>query len=211
VVGRGEKPWQAPNYDLFRALHVADSAPGAREWLGISNVVVWPTGTKGIPIDVETIQPECTFTASLTIDTYLFSEQAQQLKLGPKRGLLENLAATCREHAQARIAHEQAFFQQHREQAPQRFYTELAAQLAACDSMSFLLQLGWGAGWGSKTVEQTLRASEGAVAAAVRRYRLDRGKGRGREFPATRHLVTARQRVVEPLGWVHVEMKERTG
>ena len=69
-------------------------------------------------------------------------------------------------------------------------------------------QLGWGAGWESKTVVRTLRAS-GVVDEVVRRYRLDRGRGHGGEFPATRHLVVEQRRPLMPLGWVHVDMHSR--
>ena len=79
VVGRGERPAQAPNYDLFRTLHVADSRPGDRSWLTLSNVQVWPAGEGGIPLDVETIQAGVTFSATLAIDEYLFSNSAARL------------------------------------------------------------------------------------------------------------------------------------
>jgi hypothetical protein len=46
------------------------------------------------------------------------------------------------------------------------------------------------------------------VDALVRRYRLDRGRGRGGDFPATRHLVVEQRAPIEPLGWVRVEMEE---
>ncbi len=210
VAGRGEKPWQAPNFDLFRTLHVADSAPGERDWLDLSNVAVWPAGERGIPLDVETVRAGVSFSAALTIDEYLFGAQAGRLGFGPKRGLIDNLAATCRAHARARIAGEQEFFAGRRDAAAvQRFYADLVAQLDACGPDSFLLHLGWGAGWGSKTVVRTLEKSA-AVADVVRRYRLDRGRGRGGAFPATRHLVVAQRQPVAPLGWVRVDRAEVT-
>ena len=207
VVGRGERPAQAPNYDLFRTLHVADSRPGDRSWLTLSNVQVWPAGEGGIPLDVETIQAGVTFSATLAIDEYLFSNSAARLGFEPKRGLIEGFAASCREHTQARIAGEQAFFAERLEAAAlRRRYDELARRLTNCGETSFLLQLGWGAGWSSKTVVRTLRASRGAIGDAVLRYRLDRGRGRGGEFPATRHVVVEQRQPVEPLGWVQVDL-----
>jgi len=209
VVGRGERPSQAPNYDLFRTLHVADSGPGERDWLTLSNVMVWPAGERGIPLDVETVQAGVVFRTTITIDEYLFGAQAARLGFGPKRELIANMAASCRAQAQARIAGEQAFFAPRNDAAAiSRFYAGLADQLAGCGEASFLLHLGWGAGWGSKTVAQALRASPGAVPDAVRRYRLDRGFGHGGEFPATRHVVIDQRRPVSPLGWVRVDLAE---
>jgi len=208
VVGRGERPAQAPNYDLFRALHVADSEPGERSWLSLSNVLVWPAGDRGIPLDVETVQAGAVFRTTITIDEYLFGEQAARLGFAPKRNLIDNLAASCRAQAEARIAGEQAFFAARGDaEAVGRFYANLADQLASCGETGFLLHLGWGAGWESKTVSRSLRSSPGAVPDAVRRYRLDRGFGQGGEFPATRHLVVDQRQPVSPLGWVRVEMQ----
>lgn len=208
VAGRGERPSQAPNYDLFRTLRVADSAPDERAALSLSNVRVWPAGPGGgIPIDTETVAAGARFSASLAIDEYLFSAHAARLGFAPRRGLIDGLAATCREHARARIAAERAFFDRRPEAAlVAGFYADLERQLAACGEGSFLLQLGWGAGWRSKTVARGLERGE-ALAAIVRRYRLDRGRGHGGVFPATRHLVFEQNRPVSPLGWLRVDME----
>ncbi|HWQ12521.1 MAG TPA: type III-A CRISPR-associated RAMP protein Csm5 [Roseiflexaceae bacterium] len=210
VAGRGERPSQAPNYDLFRTLRVADSAPGERTWLSLSNVAVWPAGERGIPLDVETVAAGHPFTTTLTIDDYLFSQHAAQLGFAPKRPLIEGLAATCREHARARITAERAFFDRRPEAAlVAAFYADLERRLVACGEGSFLLQLGWGAGWRSKTVARVLERGE-LLASVVRRYRLDRGRGRGDVFPATRHLVVEQRRPVSPLGWVRVDIQKVT-
>ncbi len=208
VAGRGERPSQAPNYDLFRTLRITDSAPVERASLDLSNVRVWPAGpSRGIPIDVETVAPGTTFTTTLAIDDYLFSEHAARLRFGPRRALIEGLASACREHASARIAAERAFFERRTEAAAvAAFYADLERRLAASGDSGFLLQIGWGAGWRSKTVARVLERS-GALASVVRRYRLDRGRGRGGIFPATRHLVFEQNRPVSPLGWVWVEMR----
>jgi CRISPR-associated protein Csm5 len=209
IVGRGEKHWQAPNYDLFRAVQIADSEPGERTWFTLSNVAVWPAGDQGIPLDVETLASGSVFTLRMKIDDYLFGPQARKVDFGPRRRLLDNLAATCRAQAQARIAGETAFFARRNEPRVRTFYEHLAAQLADCGPQSFFVHLGWGTGWGSKTIARTLQASEGAIEKTVQRYRLDRGKGRGGGFPATRHVVVNAQREpVEPLGWVRVDMEE---
>jgi CRISPR type III-A-associated RAMP protein Csm5 len=177
-------------------------------------VAVWASSSKqSIPIDVETVAQDTVFATEMTLDTHLFAQS--QLGLSEKRGLLENMAEACRTRASQRIEQELDFFTRRNLQPLQRFYEGLRAQLQQCGPQSFLIQIGWGSAWGSKTIEQTLRANDGAIPAAVRRYKLDRGRGRGDDFPATRHLVLDQQqqrvqRPVEPLGWVKVEINEET-
>jgi CRISPR-associated protein Csm5 len=207
VTGRGERPSQAPNYDLFRSIRIGDSDHGARAWLGVSNVAVWSPGEQGIPIDVETIAQASSFTSQISIDNYLFSRHAAQLNLGPRRALIEGFAATCRTHAEAQIAHEHNFYTERGLEHLSRFYAELGTQLQALPPNAWLTQIGWGAGWMSKTISRTLRWHN-QVSGVVRRYRLDRGKGRGGAFPATRHLIIDNQRKPrEPLGWVEVRVE----
>ncbi|MBX0330706.1 type III-A CRISPR-associated RAMP protein Csm5 [Oscillochloris sp. ZM17-4] len=207
VAGRGERPAQAPNYDIFRTIRIGDSAPGERAWLSLSNIAVWPAGERGIPIDVETIDAGSVFTSTLSIDEYLFSRHAAQLNFAPRRPLIDGMAESCRADAEARIAHERAFFAERGVAALTSFYDGLSARLGELPPNAWLMQIGWGAGWSSKTIARTLRRHN-KVADVVRRYRLDRGKGRGGAFPATRHLVVdQRNTPLEPLGWVEVRME----
>jgi CRISPR-associated protein Csm5 len=206
IAGRGERPSQAPNYDVFRSIQIADSAAISPECLTLSNVLVWPAGESGIPIDVETIAAGHIFETSLRIDEYLFSRRAEKLGMAAKRGMIERLAETCRADAAARIEAERAYFTERNERTLQRFYDGLAARLEAAGPNTWLMQIGWGAGWNSKTITRTLRA-HGQIPEIVKKYRLDRGKGRGGAFPATRHVVVdSRRQPVEALGWVEVRM-----
>ncbi len=207
VTGRGERPAQAPNYDLFRTIRIADSAPGERTWLSLSNIAVWPAGEQGIPIDIETIDAGSVFTSTLSIDEYLFSHHAAQLNFASRRPLIDGLADACRTNAEARIAHERGFFVERDVKPMIRFYDELHTRLQALPPNAWLIQVGWGAGWDSKTIARTLR-HHNQVAGVVRRYGLDRGKGRGGSFPATRHVVIdQRNTPLEPMGWVEVRME----
>lgn len=206
VAGSDAKPAHAPNFDLFRALRVADSAPVALAALALHSIIVWPA--QGIALEVEAIKTGSVFTTSLTIDAYLFSAHAERIGFGPRRSLLENMATRCRSQAAARIAHAQTLFDRRGLPAVSAFYAGLADQLAAAPPQSFLLHLGRGAGWGSKTIERTLRSNPDTLAWLVQHYRLDRGRRRGSEFPATHHLLLEQQALAGPPGWVRVDMEE---
>lgn len=207
ITGRGERPSQAPNYDIFRTIRIGDSTPGEQAWLALSNVAVWPAGQQGIPLNVETITPGSIFTCDLTIDDYLFSRHAAKLNFAPRRALIDGMATACRTHAEARITYERTFLNERGATQPAQFYEGLSSRLSRLPENAWLMQVGWGAGWESKTIARTLRRHN-QVGALVRRYRLDRGKGHGGAFPATRHLVVDERRMPrEPLGWVEVRME----
>lgn len=208
VAGRGERASQAPNYDLFRTLRVADSAPGEQEWFTLSNVRIWPASEQGIPLDVETIGSGHSFTSSMSIDDFLFGPHAAKLGFAEKRHLMTSLAERGRAQARYRIEQERQFYKTRDLPQLEQFYQALADQLAGCDDNSFLVQIGWGAGWGSKTLVRTIDRAD-AVDGLVQQYRLDRGRGRGGEFPATRHLVVDRQaQPIAPFGWLRISIED---
>ncbi|NJN65874.1 MAG: type III-A CRISPR-associated RAMP protein Csm5 [Chloroflexaceae bacterium] len=212
VVGQGEKSWLISNYDLFRSLHLADSAPISPEHLSLSAVAVYPESERdrqALPLNIETIRAGSTFRTTLTIDDYLFGKQSRKLGFGQRRHLIENFARTCRAHAQAHLEQEQAFFARQEVPMLRYFYGGLADQLARCGPGSFLLSLGWGTGWKSKTLERTIRATEGALSDIIKHYRLNRGRtpAHERDFPTTRHLMVEQQQPVGPLGWVRIDVE----
>jgi CRISPR-associated protein Csm5 len=214
VVGPGGKNWLISNYDLFRSLHIADSAPISPEHLSLSTVAVHPeSDQQALPLNLETIRAGSSFRTTLTIDDYLFGKQARKLGFGQRRHLIENFAQTCRAHARAHLEEERDFFARREMPMLHCFYSGLVDQLAGCGSESFLLCLGWGAGWKSKTLERTLRATEGALADIIKQYRLNRGRPplHEQDFPLTRHLLMEQQQPVGPLGWVRVDVEMARG
>jgi CRISPR type III-A-associated RAMP protein Csm5 len=165
-------------------------------------------------LNVEAIQPDVTLHARLHIERYPFESGAAEqrgLDFAQKQPWLHTLAAACQARSRTRIEAELAHYQQKGLTPLVSFYAGLRDELGSLDEQSFLLQLGWGAGWGSTTLDDRLQADAQGFAEIKQQYRLDRGKGRGRPFPATRKLVLNRGQPWWPLGWIRVEMKERIG
>jgi CRISPR-associated protein Csm5 len=164
-------------------------------------------------LNVEAIQRDVTLHARLHIERYPFESGAAEqrgLDFARKQPWLHGLVAACQERSRARITAELAYYQQKGLTPLVSFYAGLRDELGSLDEQSFLLQLGWGAGWGSTTLDDRLQADAQGFAEIRQQYSLDRGKGRGRAFPATRKLVLNEGQPWWPLGWVRVEMKERT-
>lgn len=209
----GSGPRQVGNHvlrDVLRALHVADSGPSSAG-LELLDARVFP---KGSPLAVEAIPAGAQLSATLQVERYALEhpEARRVLDFGDwaRRLAPEALAASCRRRAQALIAGEQAFFQ---DQAPEpaRFYADLAERLAGLDPRSFLLPVGWGAGWRSKTLDERLRESrqrEREFAQVVRQFRLKKQRSDQFRpddlFPATRKLAFNGGRPWRPLGWLQV-------
>lgn len=204
-----------PNHDLLRALHVADSDPIGADNLILLNAQVFGRYKAGAPIPLECVRGDAVFHGRLALDNYLFDDpQAQrQLRLGNRREWLTNLAAIANEQAQARIRQEQSFYEARPNSRAAGFYRQLAGLSQKVPADSFLLQVGWGGGWDSKTLGPMLNGNERE--ALIGRYRLARGQRQpGQPFPKSRRAI-ARGRGEEaqpaaPLGWLLVEMKERT-
>jgi CRISPR-associated protein Csm5 len=222
VPGRG----QAQNRDTLRMLQVGDSTGAEVDTLILAPITVYggappaaTAGPRGRPsagmevLNVEALRPDVTLQARLHIERYAFESGAAEqrgLDFAQKQPWLHTLVAACQERSRARIAAELAYYQQKGLTPLVSFYAGLRDELGSLDEQSFLLQLGWGAGWGSTTLDDRLQADAQGFAEIRQQYSLDRGKGRGRAFPATRKLVLNEGQPWWPLGWVRVEMKERT-
>ncbi len=205
--------------DVMRTVHLSDSQPVCQNPL-LAQVRVFPRGS---PMTVEAVPDGVTFTAVLQIEQYPFTGQiarsvidfgdwAQQLQ--PAR-----LAELGRQRARVLIEGEQTYFRQHPEAAAiTRFYADLAERLAGLEETNaFLLPIGWGAGWRSKTLDNLLREGnrETIFVQAVHRYNLKLHRQRsqrfqaGDRFPDTRKLVMRNGQPWLPLGWVCLTIEER--
>jgi CRISPR-associated protein Csm5 len=207
-----------PNYDLLRALIVADSEPlpTAPSPLILLNAQVFAAGPPGAPIVVEAIRPDTVFETTLRLDEYLFSRAADKLGFGQRQEWLERLPQIVAEYSQARLQTERQFTaSQSRLESTARFYADLASLKLL--SNTFLLQIAWGAGWTGKSVGLWLDKRDRD--AIRRRYNLGRPPRASRDwrpnlskpFPKSRRLRARRVHGETvggvPLGWVLVMMK----
>lgn len=200
-----------PNHDLLRGLHVSDSAAVPAERLLLLHAQVFGRRAAGAPIDLECVRGDTVFTATLTIDDYLFDDpQAQrELRFGSRREWLAALPALAQVQTEARLKQEAAFYQARARSKAAGFYRQLTALTRQMPAGAFLLQVGWGGGWDSKTLGYLV--TDGERDSLAGRYRLRRG-GSG-PFPGSRRAIARgsgeQAEPQAPLGWLLVEMKQR--
>ena len=205
-----------PNFDLLRAMYVADSQPQLTERLQIVNAQVVTGGDKlGSPIELEAVRSDTNFQTTLTIDEFLHSEPAERrLQHGARWSWLETLPDIVQRYGQERVQNEQAWFQERNYAQIAGFYGQLANALrGGLGEGRFLLHIGWGGGWQGKTIGAPLKEDEREWEALLNNKRLSPARfkrRRGDDFPKSRRAVVAQGRPVAPLGWCLVEMKERT-
>ena len=209
-----------PNYDLLRALQVSDSGPVSPEHLKLERANIYPTAgrrtqygrQRGLDLDVETLRRGTILQAPIKIEGYLFSDQAErELRFGKRKNWLLNLPRWGRTIAGQRIASEIEFFQQRADgRVVLGFYSRLAQTWEGLGENEFLLQVGWGAGWLSKTFGKLLQADARAFERMVKDYRLtmERGRQVGDPFPQSRHLVRVGEHPAVPLGWMRARLEE---
>ena len=209
-----------PNKDLLRALQVSDSAAVGTDRLMLANArVVGRGGHLGSPIELEAIRPDTCLELTAKIDLALFSGWARQAGLElPGEERLTHLPEVVQAHAQARLHQEEAWFRTiPGAERLAGFYSQL--RNARLGSGTFLLQIGWGGGWNSKTFGTRLQADLAFMERIVNDYRLARGARRsGDPFPKSRRVGVStsrgvrgptQERPASPFGWVLVEMKQR--
>lgn len=212
-----------PNHDLMRALHIADSSTvGADRLMLVNARVLHRSGAAASPIEMEAIRPDSAFRLTLKLDSALFSDWARQRGLH-LRGAdwLRQLPTVVRSHTAQRLEEEQAWFTG--VDGAERiagFYKQLSR--TKLPAGAFLLQLGWGTGWDSKTFGSRLRADADFLEGILRPtkeggYGVARGqRRRGDPFPKSRRVAvqvrSERGRIIErpvsPMGWAVVQMTE---
>jgi CRISPR-associated protein Csm5 len=200
-----------PNRDFLRALQVRDSAPPAEaDALRLEQVQVYPGGT---PVEVEAVPAGVVFQTAIAVDEYGFQDEiARQLGWRGKRAWLGQLVTLGKEYARERLLTEVAFFKDHG--GPQDalgFYAALVRQVVEDELADdeFLLQVGWGAGWESKTLGSgLLRQDDAAFERLLDQYRMTKEKRReiGDPFPKSRTLALRGGEPAWPLGWVRVKL-----
>lgn len=213
-----------PNRDLLRALQVSDSAPVEATQLRLERVNVFPTAqqtrygrSQGLDVDVETLRKSAKLTATIKIDGTLFGDDTplgrmveSELRFGRRRSWLLDLPKWAKRWAGRRLVAEADFFDgKPGGETASGFYRRLAVTWDRLGENEFLLQVGWGTGWPSKTFGHLLQRDAEAFERLVRDYRLspqDRGRRPGQPFPKSRKLVRRGDRPAEPLGWLKVRL-----
>ncbi len=212
-----------PNHDLLRALQVGDSDSVDGSALMVLNARVLNRIGKlsGAPVEMEAIRPDTSFRLRMKLDRALFSDWAKHggLNLAGASWLLQ-LGDVVQAHSTDRIQRELAWFKQMKGmERVVGFYQQLANVAPRLGGRRFLVELGWGTGWQSKTFGSRLQADQRFMERIIDDYRLARGRRQqGDPFPKSRRAAVAFRRdprgsvsetPASPLGWALVEMKER--
>lgn len=215
-----------PNHDFMRLLQVSDSAPVGIEQLRLRRAHIYPTASqtqrgrsRGLDIDLEAIAKGTEFTISMHMPLELLEssngtfEERRSTELKDwerRRKWLERLAQHGRAYTRQLLIDEVTYFQTRMDvPAVHRFYDQLATRFSELKKNQFLLPLGWGGGWHTKTLNQYLKQDIQNFERIASQYRLDPTGDRkpGDRFPKSRHLLRQPNgEPGEPLGWVLVEL-----
>jgi len=206
-----EERGQDPNHDILRALRVTDSSADDQRRLSLINVsVVKWGGDVGAPIELEAIPKEVSFSAELSLDGYLLAE-GEPRRIAWDETVMKRMRQLPRA-ANGWVARRFEYEgQRKREGLWKAQFAELERRLDSVGEDEFLLQLGWGGGWESKTVGVELRQDAQQFADMVNRFRLlRRGTFRaGDRFPRSRRVQVGREdgRPRAELGWLHIKVE----
>jgi CRISPR-associated protein Csm5 len=223
VFANNVSPDKAPNHDLLRALQISDSVPDEQKRLQIVNVTVSKNGQpSGPPIELEAIPSDVSFEMSLTLDGYLlgntkpWNQDAASKQLGYTEAQLkwiQGLPQIVNSYTQQRLGIES---QTNRSSNWINTFEQIKpiVDRFASDQTSneFIIQLGWGGGWDSKTLGKHLTDNKTEFSKLVNdnRYKMLR-KGKfavGDAYPKTRRAIVIRQdQPISLLGWIWVRME----
>lgn len=211
-----------PNYDLFRAVQIADTPALDTNRLKVFTTSVYPTGKRnreGVLIDVECIRQDTIFETKLVLDRYGFNapEAAQQLawNADDERDLFQYLLPAMRDSAEQRLRQERRYFKGRDDAKVVRsFYGYLLKDVfAQLQENQFIAQVGWGCSWQSKTLNDLVQQDDYEFMKLVHNYNLKGRRNLSRDFkpgdlfPASRTLIQQGGDPKRPLGWVKVTLE----
>ncbi|MFN8493516.1 MAG: type III-A CRISPR-associated RAMP protein Csm5 [Caldilineaceae bacterium] len=216
-----------PNHDFLRMLQVSDSQSVEASCLRLRRAHIYPTAgntargrSKGLDVDLEAVAKGTTFVVNVHLPLELLEksngefEQRRSAELGDwerRRAWLGKLAAYGRSYVRQLLIDEVTYFEKRTDvPAVHAFYSQLADRFSKLPKNQFMLPLGWGGGWHTKTLNQYLKQDAHNFEEIARQYRLDPTGDRkaGDRFPKSRHLLRQPDgRPGEPLGWCLVELK----
>lgn len=211
-----EQREEPSNFDLLRALQISDSVPDEQRHLQIVNVTVSKKGQpSGSPIELEAIPSDVSFEMSLALDGYLLSNQIRRAVgyADDQIGWVQGLPQIVNSWTQDRLNIES---QTNRSSNWTNTFEQIKPIVdrfvADQTSSEFIVQLGWGGGWDSKTLGKRLTDNQTEFSRLVNdsRYKMLR-KGKfvaGDLYPKTRRaIVTRKMQPVSLLGWIWVRME----
>ncbi|RKY70254.1 MAG: type III-A CRISPR-associated RAMP protein Csm5 [Candidatus Latescibacterota bacterium] len=209
-----------PHYDILRALRVRDSSCEELERMEVGLVWVYTLRDGRLERKVEEGREHKTFVEWLTDDAELemdisVDEDLLSSPLGERLGfagraeLVRGFAEVCNDYAREIISRELEFYSSYggEELRPiAAFYQELEVP-----EDGFLLNIGWGGGWETKTLGGLLEEvlGEDGFRKLRTKYSLGRNPRTGRidldaPFPKTRRIAYDLRGPYWPLGWVRL-------
>jgi len=212
-----ERRWLGsdPYHDPLRTLRPGDTRPvPPEEALTVVRAVVQVGPRQAAPLALEALRPGITLEGRLTVDEGLLAAGAAELKWEGKERYVRGLAAVARDFALDRVRKEAAWARGAGLTALEAFYRDLERRLRRMreeKADAFLLRVGWGSGWESKTLGRE-PFEEVEFEAFLRRYIRPKGQRRpGDPFPRSRRVVVdERDRPVRPFGWAEVHLERES-
>ena len=214
-----------PNRDLFRALQVSDTGLLKNDTLEIGMAWTMTLNQNNELVQkidrgreyknfVQQIQAKQHLTFTLKIDDLLFREREKE-RLGfndLQQETLQDIAEVCRSAMDQLMRGERDFFNYYKLPEIANIYDKLIDLNNTLPEGTFLLQIGWGAGYNANTVTALFTDdAESPVDWMDLRERFRLGESRSqrgaydeREFPKTRRILYRGQNPIAPLGWVKI-------
>ncbi len=202
-----------PNYDLLRALHVSDSEPFSPDAVQIELVWVYTLrgnqlvqkreGTTEYKLFTESLLPNTETEMVIRLDTDLLTKRASDMGFS-KEGVraVQEFPTRCNNRAQSLIESEGIFYKDYGLPTIVKFYSELGEMLEDVEGEGgFLLNVGWGGGWETKTVTNPLTLDLDKEYEQIRQT-FNLGRRNSDIFPKTRRIVLRNNQPWRPMGWV---------
>lgn len=214
---------RVPNYDIFKAMQVSDSNADKNQSMAVVNVQLQTRGGSTIPLVVEGIRPDVTFSATLTFDRALRDHLGPENLGWQKDTQLRWLTGirNCVNSWSAKRVKKELQFWKGRSADIIKFYKDLYRRISEAEmpsqqgktSKECYLQLGWGTGWGSKTLGNLLSDDTKLMDQIVDRYpramNPQKSYKQGTEFPSGRRAVLFQNQPIAPLGWLKITFEQK--
>lgn len=222
IVATRAGPKRVPNYDIFRALQVSDSSADKEQKMVLVNAKLVTKREAKIPMVVEGIQPGATFAASLTFDRALRDTYGPQELGWQQDSQIRWLTAirNCVNSWSFQRVQKELLFWKGRSARITEFYNDLLLELSETISNKdktqkkvCYMQMGWGTGWGSKTLGNLLSDDVKLMDKIVAKYpgamNPQRTYHPGNEFPSGRRAVMFDDQPIAPLGWLKITLAQK--